>query len=569
MQQAEDIYNQVLRVDKNNADALHLLGVMALRAGKNEEAIEFIEKAIALKPMAASFYTNAGEAYRALNKLDEAIARYKRALSLNPKVPEAHNNLGLALQGKGQLEEATACYRRALSLKPDFHLAHNNLGNALNAQGRLEESIACYRRALSLKPDFNEAHSNLLLALQYQSGVNNAYLKLWHEEFGARLFGRALYNRQSHLNSCDPDRPLRLGFVSSDLNRHPVSFFVVSVFENIDPGEMEVICYSNSNREDEMTARIRSTARIWRRVIGLPDEALAQLIHGDAIDILFDLGGHTSNNRLPVFAFRPSPVQISWIGYAGTTGLSAIDYLMSDNVCIPEGEEVYFTEKIIRLPDGFLCYAPHGYAPQIGPPPVLTRGFITFGCFNNLAKINDEVISVWCELLRKMPASRLVLKNRSLSDNPTMKYYRDLFCTHGIDPQQIDFLPSSPHDQYLAAFNEIDISLDPFPFSGGTTSCDSLWMGVPVVTLYGQTALGRQGASINAQLGLQYLTAKTKEEYLDIALKTASDLEMLSRLRSNLRCSMEKSSLCDGKRFTRMWTQAVRDVWRMWCQTGS
>ncbi|MGD0884127.1 MAG: tetratricopeptide repeat protein [Thermodesulfovibrionales bacterium] len=559
-------YRRALSFNPDQHEALYNLGNALYEQGDTEEAIACYRSALSSKSDYHPAHINLGNALKEGGDLEEAIASYRRALTFNPDHYETLYNLGNALLERANVEEAIACYQRALVFRPDYHMIHYNLGSAFLEQGRLEEAIASYRYALSLKADFHEAHSGLLFALQYLPGIDAHTLKQAHEDFEKNYAAQFAACLQPHRNMRDPQRPLRTGFVSGDLRRHPVSYFLVRLLENLDPARMKIICYTNSPVEDDMTARIKTKAKLWRNVTGLSDDALAQLIRNDGIDVLFDLSGHTAGNRLLVFAMKPAPVQISWIGYASTTGLSAIDYLMSDNVCIPVGEEKDYTERAIRLPNSFLCYDPPSYAPDIESLPALRNGFVTFGSFNNLTKVNGEVIGVWSEILKSLREARLLLKSKLFHYEKMRNKYAALFESNEIDPHRVDLLPSSSHSDYLAAYHKIDIALDPFPFSGGTTSCEALWMGVPVVTLYGQTALGRQGASLNVHTGLSRLIAKTKKDYCEIAVRLTADLEGLSDLRSCLRSMMEKSPLCDGQRFAGDWTQVVTAVWRTWSE---
>jgi predicted O-linked N-acetylglucosamine transferase (SPINDLY family) len=617
LQAAEQIYRQILQADPNQADAIHLLGVMAHQAGQHAIAVQYIERAIGLNDGTAAFHNNLGEAYRALGripeaaacyrralqrkpnyaeaysnlgnalkqqgKLEEAIAAYRRALEAKPDCAEVNGNLGLALADRKQLDEAVACYRRALELKPDFAEvygnlglalagqekpdeaiaayrralelkpdfaeAHANLGNTLQDQGRLDEAIAAYRRALELKPDFAKAHSNLLLTLHYCAGATPAALAEAHAEFD-RLHAARLRGSSSRRGKIPAgDGRLRLGFVSPDLRRHPVGYFLVRVLENLSRQRFETVCYSDRILQDGLTRRLQSAAAAWRDVIGLSDEQLAEQIRADRIDILFDLAGHTAGNRLLVFARKPAPLQITWIGYEGTTGLAAMDCLLADRHVVPEGTERYYREQVLRMPDGYLCYDPPGAAPPAGPPPSSKKGYATFGSFNNPAKITAEVAAVWASILRRMPAARLMLKYRGLGDPGVKRRYLDLFALGGVEPQRLDLLPWSPHAEYLAAYQQVDVALDPFPFSGSATTCEALWMGVPVITCPGETFASRHSLSHLSNIGLTETIARDLDQYVDMAVALAGDPPRLAALRADLRERVAASSLCDGSRF--------------------
>jgi protein O-GlcNAc transferase len=631
--QAETLYRQVLQIQPNHADALHLLGVAASQQGRQNEAIHLISQAIAGDGGQAHYHNNLGEAYRlahrlpeaiacyerarqlqpafapALNnlglaltalgrleeagaccqealrlqpdnavanntlamlraaqgRLDEAAAAYRRALSLQPTFAEAHNNLGITLNDQGRLDEAAACYRRALELRPHYAEAHNNLGTALKNQGKLDEAIACFRRALELKPDYARAHSSLLYSLHYCAGITPAALAEAHADYnrrhaaplrGASVGHEAVRARQGRL---------RLGFVSADLARHPVGYFLVRVLENLRQEPCETICYSSRTVKDAMTHRLQAAASQWRDVIGLSDEQLAEQIRVDQIGILFDLSGHTARNRLLVFARKPAPIQVTWIGYEGTTGLTAMDYLLADRYQIPEGNERFYREHVLRMPESYRCYDPPERAPPVAPPPSLQKGHVTFGSFNNLAKITPEVVAVWAEILRRAPTARLILKHQGLGDPTVQRRYLDAFVAHGVEAQRLTLLPSGSYGEYLATYHEVDVVLDPFPFAGGATTCEALWMGVPVLTCPFETFASRHSLGHLSSVGLTATIAHDLDDYVARAVTLAGDLPRLAELRAGLRERMAASPLCDGKRFVVNLMRILGGVWQEWC----
>ena len=374
LDEAVACYRRALELKPDYAEAHNNLGNALKDQGKLDEAVACYRRALELKPDFAEAHNNLGNALKDQGNLDEAVACYRRALELKPDYAEAHNNLGNALKDQGKLDEAVACYRRALELKPDFAEAHNNLGIALKDQGKLDEAVACYRRALELKPDYAEAHSNLLLTLQYCAGVTPAALAEAHAEYDRRHAAPLRGAFAQHENVRDRHGRLRLGFVSPDLGRHPVGYFLVRVLENLGQNQHETICYSDRIVKDDLTHRLQAAATQWCDVIGMSDQRLAEQIRADRIDILFDLAGHTAHNRLLVFARKPAPIQITWIGYEGTTGLAAMDYLLADRHVVPEGTEHYYREQVLRMPDGYLCYDPPDAAPPVGPLPSLDEG---------------------------------------------------------------------------------------------------------------------------------------------------------------------------------------------------
>ena len=355
---------------------------------------------------------------------------------------------------------------------------------------------------------------------------------------------------------------LRLGFVSPDLGRHPVGYFLVRALENLSPAQHEIICYSDRVLHDDLTRRLQAAAAQWRDVKCLSDQRLAEQIREDGVDVLFDLAGHTGDNRLLVFARKPAPVQITWIGYEGTTGLEAIDYLLADRYMVPEGAERYYRESVLRMPEGYLCYDPPDAAPPVSPLPSLSKGYTPFGSFNNPAKITSEVVAVWARILRRAPAARLVLKYRGLGDPNVKRRYLDLFAAHDIAPQRIELLPASSYAEYLATYHQIDVALDPFPFSGSATTCEALWMGVPVITCPGETFASRHSLSHLSNLGLTETIARDFDEYVELAASLAGDLPRLAALRGNLRQRMAASPLCQGKRFATNFASLLHDVWK-------
>jgi predicted O-linked N-acetylglucosamine transferase (SPINDLY family) len=357
-----------------------------------------------------------------------------------------------------------------------------------------------------------------------------------------------------------------VGFVSPDFGRHPVGHFLIRGLENLDRGQCETVCYCDRIIKDDLTTRLQAATTIWRDVIGLNDEQLAEQIRADRIDILFDLAGHTAGNRLLVFARKPAPIQITWIGYEGTTGLEAIDYILADRYLIPAGKETFYREQVLRMPDGYVCYDPPAAAPEAGPLPAAKNGCVRFASFNNLAKITPRVVEVWAKVLDRVPQSRLLLKYRGLGGKSVRERYLAMFTAFGVDPSRLEFAPPSDYAEYLAAYRQVDIALDPFPFGGGITTCDALWMGVPVVTCPGETFASRHGLSHLANVGLTDTIARDLDEYVALAVGLAGDLPRLATLRAGLRERMACSPLCDGKRFAEHFAEVLGGAWRQWCE---
>jgi protein O-GlcNAc transferase len=561
-EEAEAAFRRVLAVKPDFVGAHNNLGLILQTQNKLDEAVASYQKALTLKPDFAEAYNNLGNVLHAQGKTDEAEASYRRALTLRPDYVEAHTNLGIELQAQGKLDEAAARYRQALRLKPDFVDAHNNLGMILQDQGRLDEAIASFRQVLALQPDFAEAHSNLLLCLNY---LPKQSIALYLDE--ARHYGRQAAGRVSEPYSdwtcaARPDR-LRVGLVSGDLRSHSVGYFLEDFLAHIDPTQIELVAYPTNKAEDELTARIRPRFTAWKPLAGMDDATAARLIHGDGVHILFDLSGHTNDNRLPVFAWKPAPVQVSWLGYSASTGLGEMDYLLADPYVVPPGAEAYFTETIWRLPESYLCFSPPPSTVEVGPLPALKEGRITFGCFNNPTKMNDAVVALWAKVLHAVPDSRLFLKSKRFANPMICETTRQRFTACGIVQERLlleGFVRR--RQEHLATYNRVDIALDPFPYNGTTTSAEGLWMGVPFITCRGDRFVSRVGESIAQNTGLADWIAMDDEDYVAKAVAHAADLQKLAGLRAGLRRQVSASPVFNGPGFARNFEAALWGMWR-------
>jgi predicted O-linked N-acetylglucosamine transferase (SPINDLY family) len=543
------------------------LGHALREQGKLDEAVAHCRRAVELKPDYAEAYNNLGNALRDLDRLDEAIACGRRAVELNPAMADAHNNLGNALKDLGKLDEAIGYFHRALELDPEFAEAHNNLGNVQKEQGNLDEAIACFRRAVELKPDYVEAHSNWLCAMLYSAdyapdAIYREHLR-WNERFAAPLAGAI----QPHDNDRTPERRLRIGYLSPDFRNHVVALFLLPLLEAHDRGQVEIFCYASVRARDDVTERCRAKADVWRDVFNLSDEQLASMMRQDRIDILVDLAMHTAGSRLLAFARKPAPVQVTYLAYCGTTGMSTIDYRLTDPYLDPPGaDERFYSERSIRLPETYWCYRPIVDAPPVNPLPALQNGYITFACFNNFCKVTPPTLAAWRQLLQRVPNSRLLVHAHEGSHRQRV---REFIAQEGVSHERITFAGKVPTSAYLRAHQQIDVALDPFPYGGGTTTCDALWMGVPVVSLRGQTAVGRGGASILSNVGLPELVADDIGQYVRIAAELAEDLPRLSKLRTALRERMQHSPLMNAPRFARHVEAAYRTMWQRWCDESN
>jgi predicted O-linked N-acetylglucosamine transferase (SPINDLY family) len=556
-QEAEGCHRRALQLNPKLAEAHYNLGNTLHAIGHIAEAIACYRKADRLRPGWVQANCNLGTALLKAGKTSEAEAALRGALAVEPDHVEALNNLGNTLKEQNRLHEAEACYRQALTLKPGLAALHNNIGSLLQDMGRLAEAAASYREALRLKPDYHVARSNLLFMLNYDPSVDAQTAFAEAKLYGEQIAVTSTLNRRTCDTSADW---LRIGFVSGDLRNHPVGHFLEGILGYLSTEQAQVHMYPTDSWADDLTSRIRSRCRAWRPLYGLDDQAAAELIHNDGIHVLIDLSGHSRYNRLPVFAWRPAPVQVSWLGYFATTGVKEIDYLIADPVTLPQTQEKYFTEKIFRLPETRLCFTRPRHDMGVSGLPALKNGYVTFGCFNNLAKMNDDVVSLWSEILGAVPYSRLFLKSRQLGDRLEHSKTVARFASCGIPQERLEFEGAASRDRYFAAYHRVDIALDPFPYTGGTTTVESLWMGVPVLTLAVESFLSRQGAGLLTNAGLPQWVAQSRREYVAIAIREASDLQHLEALRQRLRQQVEKSPVMDGPRFARHLVTALREI---------
>jgi protein O-GlcNAc transferase len=599
--EAEQSYRQVLRITPESAEDHNNLAVVLENRGQLEAAIASYHHALDITPESPQIYSNLGGALKSLGRFDEALASYRQALTLKPDFAQAysnlgavlhqreliveamayyqkaieidpncfdaHNNRGVALQQGGQFNAALASYRRTLEINPDFAESMNNIGALLADLGRLEEATASYRQALNVSPNFFRAHSNLLLIHNYLADQTPAELLAEAIRYGDGVAREARPYSNWRITP-DPTRCLRVGIVSADLYQHPVGFFLEGVVGALTAqarDRLDFVAYSNYSKFDEVSERIKVCCQDWQSILGISDEILAKRIRDDRIDILIDLSGHTGHNRLPLFAWKPAPVQVSWLGYFATTGVKAIDYLVADTLTLPESEEINFTEAIWRLPETRLCFTPPTTQVEIGTLPAFGNGSVTFGCFNNLTKMNDSVVNLWARILKELPESRLFLKTKQLDDPFVQQSVLKRFAEHGINKERLILEPHTPRADYLAAYNRVDIALDPFPFTGGTTTVETLWMGVPVLTLAGHQFLARQGVGLLMNAGLPEWVANDQDDYLSRAVSYASDLQRLASLRAGLRQQILASPIFDAPRFARHFEAALRSMWEKWC----
>lgn len=629
--EADAIYSRVLKQNPDDANALHLSGVIAHQSGQSRKAVDLIERAVRLLPSVPMFFYNLGAACNALGEYEKAVENYQRALSLNPNYAEVYSNLGNTRKSQGKTDEAIACHRKAIELKPDFADAYNNLGavynhlhmyddalfcfrktleinpNSVEAfhnigdihreqhqlseaeiwyrkaieiksdhpyvqnnlgvtlqnEGRIVEAVSCYDAALQAKPDYAGAHSNRLLALNYdhiesRDAVFKAHLE-WDRRHGSGVTPIA----SAPVVRRNSDDKIHIGYLSPDFKKHSVSYFIEPILQCHDAGRFEITCYSDTSYPDTVTQRLKALNWQWRDCYGVSDSQLLSLIQADGVQILVDLAGHTSNNRMPLLARKPAAVQVSYIGYPNTTGLKAMDYRITDAAADPPGvTDHWYTEKLIRLPGSFLCYLPPANLPEVSDLPALKNNGITFASFNNRAKITDQVIQTWSAILRLTPGSRLIVKSQALTDINVQQRLTQQFADCGIGAQQLELCGFLPFDQHFELYQRVDLALDTFPYNGTTTTCEALWMGVPVLALEGDHHVSRVGVSLLGGIGLDAFIARSVEDYINKAVCLSEDVNLLSQTRSMLRKMMRDSPLMDAHSLTRSLESAYETMWR-------
>lgn len=475
----------------------------------------------------------------------------------------------MALKDSGELNRAVDCFQHAISIQPDFVEAHCNLGVALKEMGDIQGALASLERGLEIKPDYADAYSVLLFLEHYHSVRSSTRLLERARQFG-KLVSRQAGPRPILDNAPEPSRSLRIGLVSGDLINHPVGYFlegVLSVLHSNTARQLEIFVYPTTFQEDALTARIRRHCNGWHIVAGLSDANFVEKIRQDRIDILIDLSGHTTHNRLSAFAWKPAPIQVTWLGYFATTGVDAIDYLIADPWTLPESEEDNFVEKIWRLPDTRLCFTPPASDIAVGELPALRNGYVTFGCFNHLSKINNDVVVRWASILKAVPESRLFLKARQLEDIAVRQNTLQRFADHGIPSARLILEGPSLRETYLSSYQKVDIALDPFPYTGGTTTAEALWMGIPVLTMTGRSLLERQGLGLLANAGLPDWIAEDSDDYVARAIEYASNTQRLATIRKELRQKVLESPIFDAKRFADNFETALREMWTNWCRS--
>jgi predicted O-linked N-acetylglucosamine transferase (SPINDLY family) len=547
--QADLVCRRALETEPDHPDALHYLGLIAYNTGNNELAVELIGQAVQIEPTASN-YSNLGLAFHGLGQLEAAVECYRQALLQQPNHAVAHNNLGNALKDQYKLDDAVQHYRKAITCNPRFAEAYSNIGAALKSQGKPDLAVDFYKNALAIRPDFSEAYTNLLFLKSFNtSSTPREYLSLargWEKACiptADRLIARSKKFQRKLLNG----RRLRVGYVSGDYNNHPVSYFIEQIFAHHDRHRIELFAYSTGSLQDAVTDRLRASVEHWASCLGVSDQLLIAKIEADEIDVLIDLSGHTQHERLRVFARRAAPVQASYLGYFASTGLTEMDYWICDEVLAPAGMENQFSEQLWRLPRAWISYPTTAQAPDPDCAPAANRA-VRLGSFNNLGKLTPQTIDLWADVLHALPAATLLLKTKMLGDTGNRQRVIDAFESRGIKRDRLELQGATEWRDYMASYNLVDIALDPVGgHSGGTISCDALWMGVPVIHYLGDRATSRFTASILSAIGRTEWICESNTEYIEKVVTLAMDVEQRKFIRFRLREQMAVSPLCDAK----------------------
>lgn len=565
--EAESYYLQAIKLKPDYIDAIFTLGSICNELGKYKEACEYFKRTILLVPAFPGAHYNLGNALMKMGQGEEAARFLAAAVQISPDFAPAHYNLGNVLSDLGRSEEAESCYRMAISLQQNFAEAHYNLGTILRNKGNLEEAITCFSQAISYKPDYLDAYSNLLSSMNSHYGtLGDEYWSIV-QRYGQHV-SRLSGNSHSTCKYCHSNETITIGFVSGDLRNHPVGYFLENILQAFDLSIVRLNAYTTDTLADSLTERIKPYFSSWTSLVGLNDETAAQTIRSDGVQILIDLSGHTERNRLPLFALKPAPVQVSWLGYFGTTGIKEIDYILADPVSLPPELQRDYTEQIWNLPDTRLCFSSPVSVTEadicVNELPALRNGYITFGCFQNLYKISDHTLLLWRAIIEQTPGSHLRIQNNQFNEQNTKDFFMARLQTLGFDGKRLHLFGSATRSKYLAAHHEVDLILDTFPFTGGTTTCEALWMGVPTVSLAGNTMISRQGASLLTAAGLHEWVTNDEDMYIARGSAHAADPAALAMLRTGLRDQVLASPLFNAPLFADRLTSAFVAMWHQY-----
>jgi protein O-GlcNAc transferase len=561
LEEAIKNYRESIKINPNYAQAYNNLGAALHKLNKINEAIKNYERAVELDSTLAQAFNNLGHAYHDTGDNEKSLHNFKKVIEINPKDAQAHNSIGLALHNLKMFDEALLKYKKAIEIKNDYEKAYNNLGNLLSNLGKYDEATEFYKKAIIIKPDYALAYSNLLFNLNYNINFDNQNYLTEAKKFpiNCKSIKKKILLNYQYLKK---PKKLRIGFVSSDFGNHPGGLFTLSTLKELKKRNFELICYSTKDRKDDFARSFRSVFLKWNSVEDKSDEEFVKLIFEDKIHILVDVQGHSANNRLAIFIYKAAPIQISW-GAQGSTGINEMDYFIGTPIIIPKEEEENYVEKILRLPDVTHCYTEPDFDVEIKPLPYIKNKFITFGCVNKSVKINDTVIDLWSKILSSTPSSKILLKNKDFDDKKIFENFLLKFEKKNINRNRVILQgESKTRKELLEVYNSIDIGLDPFPFQGNTSTCEAVWMGVPVLTLKGNRYLFHFGENINFNLNMPDWTAKNYQEYIDKAVNFSVNVSDLSKIRMSLRQKALKSPLFDTNKFVINFSNTLWKVWR-------
>ena len=591
--------NYILSKNPNHPDALHLLGLIVEKLGRIDQAIPLIQQAIQIYDSDSFYHSNLAILLARIGAFEQSITHYQKALKLKPEDPGILNNLGMALYYKKEYQQSIDCFTQALAIKPHYHeanihlsmvyesihqvdkaiaccqqvvaqsnncgqmaLAYNQLGNVYLKKSQIDDAIIAYKKALNNRTDYQQIWSNYLLALNYVPNQTTETIYNEHKRWGIHI-SQSISPRSFHANIPDISRPIRVGYLSPDFRLHPVSFFIEPLLRFHQ--HIDVYCYADIQKPDQVTDRLSKYKNTWKNISGYCNTAVMDQIRADGIDILVDLAGHTAKNRLEIFAGKPAPIQISYMGYANTSGLQTMDYFLTDACLDPLESNSYYTEELVRIDPCFCCYQPPDISVDTYPLPALENHYLTFGAFHKLSKVSEEILSLWADILSAIPSSRLMIQSITLSDTSIIDRYKQFFLSRGISLDRIEYSGNQPFVQYLEKHHKIDILLDTQPWSGHTVACHGLWMGVPIITMKGNRHAGRMVASILKTLDLNEWIVETHHRYIEKAVYWSNALPRLANIRGELRTRMMQSGLCDWFTFTQKVEQIYHQVWEKWC----
>ncbi len=562
LEKAERFFQEVIELEPENVDAHYIIGLIASAGEKNGRALHHLEKAASLCDTNPNIFFNYGAILQRTAHYGKAAKQYEKTLALKPDHKGALLNYSAVMLILGKAKDAELAARKLHATDPNNVSFYMNLGNSLKDQGLIDEALNTYREFIKRQPENELAGSNMLLCLNYSLNDADTIFREhleWEKRVKRGITIKTYPRRVLHQDKT----PLRIGYISGDFKTHSVAYYFEPILKFHNPDSFEVYCYSDVENPDSMTQRLQRLSHHWHNIHGKKNDEVIELILQDHIDILVDLAGHAGNKRIALFLNRLAPVQVTYLGYPNTTGISTMDYRLTDRWADPEGMDIYYTEKLYRLKDGFLCYRPPVDAPPVSEAPVKSNGYITFGSFNNLPKINSLTIEVWSKILQAVPNAKLFIKSKPFKDPWVQDRYRKLFNEQGIENERLEFSAFAPSVRdHLNTYRKVDIALDTFPYNGTTTTCEALWMGVPVVSLIGEMHAGRVGYSLLSRIGLPSMVAENIEKYIRIAAFLASDTGRLAKLRKGLRTTVAQSPICNGISFVKSLEEAYRDMWR-------